>query len=345
MVRGGGIPVRHGSCVAHVRSVQEAAELMAKLGGQGEMQQLKEFQSVLDEAQGCLGLDRKVQTEDVRRGLVQRGQNDLAKDFVLWRQGWRAVAHPPAASLPQKVLQALRKPLMEGSGGGISMESASSEDVALDEESELFKRASSKSTSTGAQPKFFDIGSEEDVAPNPKVLEDIKDILLTLRADILSLLAPKVNQSTMTIAGEVMAGGASESAGAAKDEQASDQYDGLSTEEASEVGSFNYNAASALDLKPQPPPGAAPQTGVELEGAQEESAGAADGEQLNLRTAIPTTEDPFSLAVKARLQALRVSDASKNELAHLFATSLTRRACGKPPCPAVQHGVPKEDAK
>eukprot|EP00959_Pyramimonas_sp_CCMP1952_P254762 5321083-Pyramimonas_sp.AAC.1 len=105
------------------------------------------------------------------------------------------------------------------------------------------------------------------------MLEDIKDFLRTLRADLLSLFAQKVNQSTMTIVGEVTEGWAftKESAGAANDEQASDQ-DGFPIEEAPEVGSFINSAAPAVDLKLQLPPGAAPQTGVELEGAREESA-------------------------------------------------------------------------
>ncbi|CAK0852156.1 unnamed protein product, partial [Prorocentrum cordatum] len=225
---------------------------MAKLGGQGETQQFKEFQSLLDETKGCLGLDRKVQTEDVRRGLVQRVQSDLAKDFVLWRQGRRAVPNPHAAGLPQQVLQALRKPLPESSGGDVSMGSAS-EGVGFDEES------------GGWGFEYV------------KVLWDFKDILRMLRADLGSLFAQKVNQSTMTILGEATEGGTfpKESTGAAKEEQASDQDDGLFTEDP-DVRSFINNAVSTVDLEQLQPPEVTLQTGVKLEVAQKESAGVVD---------------------------------------------------------------------
>ena len=146
-------------------------------------------------------------------------------------------------------------------------------------------KATSKSTSMCDQPEFFDIGSEADGVSNSKVTEDIKDVLLALRADCLSLSAQKVNQRAMTVAGEVieeaplssqaeaMCGAfPKESAGAAKDEQESDQDDAPSTQEAPGVGRFIIRVASTVDSKLQPPPGAAPQLGEDVESAQKESA-------------------------------------------------------------------------
>ena len=49
-------------------------------------------------------------TEDIRVALVKRGETDLAKQFELWRDERRAMAHPPGDIRPL-VLAALGTPL------------------------------------------------------------------------------------------------------------------------------------------------------------------------------------------------------------------------------------------
>ena len=118
--RGGrGITVRHGTCLAHVSDVEEAAQLMGILGGLepappsaglrrdcAACTVLQDFDGVLREAGRLLGRRGKASSEDVRAGLRRAGHEELAKEWSAFRAGRRAVAHPPGEVL-SRVLAAL----------------------------------------------------------------------------------------------------------------------------------------------------------------------------------------------------------------------------------------------
>jgi len=59
-----------------------------------------------------LGLDLEATSEDIGRGLVQRGEPSLLTRFAHWRDERRAAAHPPGR-LGVQVLQALAKPVVQ----------------------------------------------------------------------------------------------------------------------------------------------------------------------------------------------------------------------------------------
>jgi len=103
-----GIPVRHGASVAHARTIEEAAQLMSQLAGAGadDHGALGPFEGSLREAGAALGLARKASSEEVRRGLVLRGQPDLARRWTAARSIRRAQAHPDP-SVHKEVVAAL----------------------------------------------------------------------------------------------------------------------------------------------------------------------------------------------------------------------------------------------
>ena len=187
----GGITVRHGSSLAHLRSVDEAASLMLKLasGPQAETlmgaQHLSEFQAVLQEAPAQLGLQRRAQTEDIRVGLVLRGEEELAKEYAQWRAGRRSLAHPPA-NIRQRVQKALEKPLVVNKPAdtkvGLSSE-ASNEAAPSSTVWECFIGDSENDQGAASSNRSSKVQGERNLSQ--ACLADIKDILLTLRADVL----------------------------------------------------------------------------------------------------------------------------------------------------------------
>ena len=103
--------VRHGAAIAHVSKASQAAQLMVELGGTYAMSDtIGAFENVLRAAGSELGLQGKASSEDVRRGLVRRGQDDLAKRWCAARATRRAQAHPDPTVFEEVVVALAQRP-------------------------------------------------------------------------------------------------------------------------------------------------------------------------------------------------------------------------------------------
>ncbi|CAK0856846.1 unnamed protein product [Prorocentrum cordatum] len=100
------VAVRHGHCVAHCRTVEEAARLIQLLASDSpDASVLDGFEQGLRGAGVKLGLGRKATSEEVRRALA-KAQPELARRWVAMRGGRRWAAHPDR-DLLQEVMEAL----------------------------------------------------------------------------------------------------------------------------------------------------------------------------------------------------------------------------------------------
>ncbi|CAK0814544.1 unnamed protein product [Prorocentrum cordatum] len=174
MGRGGGLSVRHGAAVVHVRTVDEAAELVVKIGLQGrkgETNALEPFESTMRRAGRLLGLGRKASSEEVRRALARQGDSahlDLAKRWTTARAGRRAAAHPDPDVYDDviEVLQAI---------GTSTQQGETSDSMAAE-------RDGSDSDGVSTIATF-----EERMEQR---LDDIKELIMQVRADVLLRAEP-----------------------------------------------------------------------------------------------------------------------------------------------------------
>ena len=101
-----GVAVRHGHCVAHCRTVEEAARLIQLLASESpDASVLDGFEQGLKGAGEKLGSGRKATSEEVRRALA-KAQPELARRWVAMRGGRRWAAHPDRCLL-EEVMAAL----------------------------------------------------------------------------------------------------------------------------------------------------------------------------------------------------------------------------------------------
>ena len=126
MVRGRGsrgIVVRHGVCVVHLSTVEDAAQFSEKVrplaavvklwAGRGSVAaqcqvcaQMQQHKGILHSTGAALKPGKKATSEDVRTALVQRGCKKLAKEWEAERARRRVNAHRDGR-LEQRVLAVL----------------------------------------------------------------------------------------------------------------------------------------------------------------------------------------------------------------------------------------------